>query len=143
MTATFFVCPDLIGKPRYMTWSQVETMARAGMDIEAHSLTHPDLRMVPARQAWAEISQSRSRIVERIHRPVRVFAYPYGTFNARVLADVRRAGYWAAFTTQQGWVLRRSTRFLLPRVYVDRDDSLAQFAARLTGNLAVVAEDPT
>lgn len=143
MTATFFVCPGLIGKPRYMTWKQVQTMVSHGMDIEAHTMTHPDLTRVSAAQAWGEINGSRQALRSRVHVPARVFAYPYGTSNATVLGDVRKAGYWIAFTTQQGWVLKSGSRFLLPRVYIDRDDSLAQFAARLTDNLAVVSQDPT
>jgi peptidoglycan/xylan/chitin deacetylase (PgdA/CDA1 family) len=113
------------------------------MDIEAHTLTHPDLTVVPPAQAWNEIRGSRSALQRHLGRRVDIFAYPYGSFNARVLADVRRAGYAAAFTTEQGWILKQSQRFLLPRVYVDRDDSIAQFAGRLTGNLAVVSRDPT
>lgn len=143
MTATFFVCPGLLGKRRYMTWRQVREMAGHGMDIEAHTLTHPDLAVVPRAQAWNEIRGSRVALEEHLRRRVAIFAYPYGAFNAGVLADVRKAGYAAAFTTEQGWTLKRSQRLVLPRVYVDRDDSIAQFAARLTGNLAVVSRDPT
>lgn len=143
MTGTFFVCPDLVGKPRYMTWRQVSEMSSHGMDIEAHTMTHPDLTSVPAAQQWAEIQGSRLALQSRLHVPVRVFAYPYGRFNAEVLNEVRRAGYVAAFTTQQGWLLQTSSRWTLPRTYVDRDDSLAQFAARLTGNLGVIDRDPS
>lgn len=143
MTATFFVCPGLLGKPRYMTWEQVRVMARHGMDIEAHTLTHPDLTAVPAAEARAEVAGSRVALRTRLHVAATVFAYPYGAFNSAILQDVQRAGFAAAFTTQQGWQLSRSLRYLLPRVYIDRDDSLAQFAARLTGNLRVVEQDPT
>ncbi len=143
MTATFFICPGLLGKPRYMNWGQVRTMARHGMDIEAHTLTHPDLTAVTPAQARNEIAGSRAALRRRLHVPVTVFAYPYGAFNAAILGDVRRAGYLAAFTTQQGWRLSRASRYALPRVYIDRDDSLTQFAARLSGNLQVVEQDPT
>jgi peptidoglycan/xylan/chitin deacetylase (PgdA/CDA1 family) len=143
MTATFFVCPGLIGKRRYLTWKQVAVMARHGMDIEAHTMTHPDLTTVPAAQQWREIRGSREVLRSRLHVGASVFAYPYGAYNASVLENVRRAGYRGAFTTRQGWHLLRGTRYQLPRVYVDRDDSLAQFAARLNGNLAIVSQDST
>lgn len=143
MTATFLICPGLLGKPRYLTWQQVQVMARHGMDIEAHSLTHPDLTAIPPAQARNEIAGSRTQLRRRLHISVSVFAYPYGAFNASILGDVRRAGYLAAFTTQEGWQLTRGSRFALPRVYIDRDDTITQFAARLTGNLSVVDQDPT
>lgn len=143
MVATFFVCPGLLDHPRYLTWSQLQIMARHGMDIEAHTLTHPDLRVVPKSQARAEIVGSRTVLQRRLRVRASVFAYPYGSFNAAVLAEVRQAGYLGAFTTEQGWNLSRQSRFLLPRVYVDRDDSLTQFAARLSGNLSLIGQDPT
>lgn len=143
MTATFFICPGLLGKPRYMTWPQVATMASHGMDIEPHTATHPDLTLVPPAQAWGEIQGSRQMLRNRLHIAATVFAYPYGSFNAVVLRDVSKAGYTAAFTTQEGWTLSFGARYLLPRVYIDRDDTPAQFAARLTGNLSVVSQDPT
>jgi peptidoglycan/xylan/chitin deacetylase (PgdA/CDA1 family) len=143
MTATFFVVPGLLGQPRYLTWSQVMTMRRGGMDIEPHSMSHPDLTVVPPAQAWGEVSDSRRVLAERLHVPARVFAYPYGSYNAAILNDVRKAGYWGAFTTLQGWWQQSSELLTLPRVYVDRDDTLPIFAGRLVADPHVLAQDPT
>jgi peptidoglycan/xylan/chitin deacetylase (PgdA/CDA1 family) len=143
MTGTFFVAPGLLSTPRYMTWTQVWEMQRHGMDIEAHTMTHPDLTLVPAAQAWGEISGSRQVLRQRLHAAPTVFAYPYGSYNARILADVRRAGYLGAFTTHQGWWQDAAQAFTLPRVYVDRDDSLADFAGRLVANPRALAKDPS
>jgi peptidoglycan/xylan/chitin deacetylase (PgdA/CDA1 family) len=143
MVATFFIVPGFLNSTRYLTWAQVETMARQGMDIEAHTMTHPDLTLVPLAQVRGELSQSRRQLESHLHRPVRVFAYPYGDYNASVVGEVARAGYWAAFTTHQGWWQERSELLTLPRIYVDRDDTVAIFAGRLRADPQVLAQDPT
>jgi peptidoglycan/xylan/chitin deacetylase (PgdA/CDA1 family) len=143
MTATFFICPGLLGKARYLTWRQVDDMAQHGMDIEAHTMTHPDLTLVPVAQTWGEVYQSRRVLQQRLHHSIRVMAYPYGDYNAPTLSDVRKAGYWAAFTTKQGWWQASNHLLTLPRVYVDRDDTTPIFAGRLRADPRVLREDPT
>lgn len=143
LTATFFIVPGFLGSPRYLTWAEVKTMADQGMDIEAHTLTHPDLRLVPSAQQWTEIADSRSVLQQRIHHSVHVFAYPYGGFDSAIVEEVKKAGYWAAFTTQQGWILQSSSSLTLPRVYIDLDDSIDIFAGRLRAEPQALAEDPT
>ena len=143
MTATFFIVPGFLGTRRYLTWKQVETMADHGMDVEAHTMSHPDLTVVPAAQVHGELVDSRRLLAQHLHRTVPVMAYPYGTYNASVLAAVRQAGYWAAFTTHQGWWQTSGAVLTLPRVYVDNDDTPAIFAGRLVADPTVLAEDPT
>jgi peptidoglycan/xylan/chitin deacetylase (PgdA/CDA1 family) len=122
MTATFFICPGFLNSVRYLTWRQVEDMSRHGMDIEAHTMSHPDLRIVRAAQARGEILQSRQILQTRLHRSVRVFAYPYGAYNPAILSDVSRAGYLAAFTTHVGWVETSTHMLTLPRVYANHNN---------------------
>src|SRR5579859_3178247 len=89
MTATFFIVPGFLGTSRYLTWSQVRTMSQNGMDIEAHSMTHPDLRAISPAQRWSEIVDSRQLLEARLQTSVRVFAYPYGGFNNSIVDQVR------------------------------------------------------
>lgn len=142
MTATFFIAPGLLDKPRYMSWRQIATLASHGMDVEAHSMSHPDLTMVSAAQRHGEIWDSRRVLEARLHRAVRVFAYPYGAYNASVLADVAHAGYLAAFTTHEGWLAGSDQLLTLPRVYVDPDDTIDIFAGRLRADPHALAADP-
>lgn len=135
MRATFFVAPGLFGKPRYLTWWQVKIMAFHGMDFQAHSMTHPDLRMVPTPQMHAEIVDSRLILQEQLHRQVHVFCYPYGGYDDQIIAEVQRAGYWGAFTTDTGWWHTRSGIYALPRVRVNRDVTIQDFARRISGSL--------
>jgi peptidoglycan/xylan/chitin deacetylase (PgdA/CDA1 family) len=143
MRATFFIVPGFLGTPRYLAWKQVRTMAAHGMDIEAHSVTHPDLTIVDPAQLWREVEGSRQSLQANLHRSVRVFAYPYGAYDTRVEAALTRAGFTAAFTTQQGWWQSSNQLLTLPRVYSDIDDTLSIFKGRLVADPAVLAQDPT
>lgn len=142
MKATFFIVPGFLDTPRYLSWSQVRDMARHGMDIEAHSMSHPDLTTVNRAQLENEVTGARRRLEGALHRSVRVFAYPYGSYDARVESAVRRAGLRAAFTTHQGWWEESASPLTLPRVYVDIDDTLAIFRGRLVADPTVLAQDP-
>jgi peptidoglycan/xylan/chitin deacetylase (PgdA/CDA1 family) len=143
LRATFFIVPSFLGTPRYLTWRQVQIMAAHGMDIEAHTMTHPDLTRISPRSVRWQLAESRRELQLRLHRAVRLFAYPYGAHSPHVLFAVSRAGYWAAFTTQQGWVASSARPLIEPRVYVDIDDTITIFAGRLRDDSQILAEDPT
>ena len=143
LSATFFIVPSFLGTPRYLTWAQVETMSAHGMDIEAHSMTHPDLTRIGPRSLRWQLGESRRELQSRLHRSVRVFAYPYGAYNPKVVAAVAKAGYLAAFTTQEGWLETGAHLLTEPRVYVDVDDALTIFAGRVRDDPIILAQDPT
>jgi peptidoglycan/xylan/chitin deacetylase (PgdA/CDA1 family) len=118
-------------------------MAAHGMDIESHTMTHPELTRIGQRSLRWQLSESRHELQMKVHHPVRLFAYPYGAYSRTVVTAVARAGYLAAFTTQQGWVQTGAQLLTEPRVYVDIDDSLAIFAGRLRDDPRILAQDPT
>jgi peptidoglycan/xylan/chitin deacetylase (PgdA/CDA1 family) len=143
LRGTFFIIPSFVGTPRYLTWRQVQIMAAHGMDIEAHTMTHPDLTRIGPRSVRWQLTQSRRELESRLHRAIRLMAYPYGAYSPQVATAAARAGYEAAFTTQEGWVASSARLLTEPRVYVDIDDTMPIFAGRLRGDSRVLAEDPT
>ena len=106
-----------------LTRAQVRAMIAAGWEIDAHSITHPDLRTVSAERLRHEVAGSRQAIRSAFGVPVDFFAYPYGRSNARVRAVVRRAGFLAATTIVRGLAGPDADPFALGRVLVGADDS--------------------
>ena len=91
----------------------------AGWEVGSHSLTHRRLTQLETMPARRELRSSREAIENRLDRPCRSIAYPYGAADERVLAAAARAGYTAGCTTggtlgadALGW----------PRVGVDGND---------------------
>ena len=109
---------------------QVRRLISAGWEIDAHSLTHPELTSLDDRELAREVAGSRTELRRRFGVPVSFFCYPAGRFDTRVIAAVRRAGYLGATTTVDG-LATPSRPYELRRVRVSRSDGLAGFAARI------------
>jgi peptidoglycan/xylan/chitin deacetylase (PgdA/CDA1 family) len=101
-----------------ITWEQLGDMRDNGIDIQAHSATHQDLReghpitvneggkKVRKRLTGAEYEQwiqnevvgCKQLLEQRLGIKVNCFAVPYGFYNEHVKEIARNAGYEAMFT---------------------------------------------
>lgn len=127
------VLRDRTGVPP-LSWEQIAEMSRAGVELGAHTLTHPNLTEVDDDRLRREISGSRDRIEQRLSVRVRTFCYPRGKFDTRVKTAVREAGYDLACTTLEGCVTEETHPFSLRRTFVANDDSLRDFRHKLEGS---------
>jgi len=81
MRATYFIITSYTGgKAGYMTLDQIRTLASSGHEIGSHTVTHPDLTLLPADEAQREICASRDMLLSNGF-DVQSFAYPYGSSN--------------------------------------------------------------
>ncbi len=132
-TATFFINPKPIDDeyPAYMTWAQVEQMSRAGMDIESHSYSHPQLTRLSVEELLQEVRKAGDAIESHTGKRPRLFSYPYGHYNRQVIDVLRGEGYIGAVTLRSGTVQASPSIFDLARVWVRYDDTLETFAVKL------------
>jgi peptidoglycan/xylan/chitin deacetylase (PgdA/CDA1 family) len=114
-----------LGTPGGLTAGRVKTMVEDGWEIDAHSLTHPDLTTLDAASLRREVAGSRQKIREAFGVAADAFCYPAGKFSPAVEAAVRAAGYRAATTELPGAARSRDDRFALPRIRVNAGDSAA------------------
>lgn len=125
-------------KDLMMTPEQVRLIHRQGMDIGAHTLTHPILARVDETTMRREIIGGRDALVDLIGAPVPLFAYPNGKpyvdYSPTSLRIVREAGFEAAVTTSQGAADRHSDVHQLPR-YLPWDRTRLRFGWRLLQSL--------
>jgi peptidoglycan/xylan/chitin deacetylase (PgdA/CDA1 family) len=112
---------------------QVRRLIAAGWELDAHTITHPDLTTLGERELAREIAGSRRQLRARFGVPVDFFCYPGGRYNAHVVAAVRRAGFLGATTTLEG-LAEPSRPYELRRVRVSRSDRVAGLATRLSGS---------
>ncbi|MFO8061328.1 MAG: polysaccharide deacetylase family protein [bacterium] len=87
------------GSFRHMDGKQIMELREAGFDIVSHSMTHPDLRKLPAAELMREVSDSKKILEDLTGQKIDYFIYPYGLYNKRVKHAVKKAGYKAAFTS--------------------------------------------
>jgi peptidoglycan/xylan/chitin deacetylase (PgdA/CDA1 family) len=119
-----------LGKSWGLSQRLVRGLIAAGWEIDAHSLTHTDLRYLDAASLRREVAGSRAEIRNRFHVPADFFCYPAGLYNARVIAAVRAAGFLGATTVAFG-LARSSEPFTLHRVRVDGGDRVAGLRRKL------------
>jgi peptidoglycan/xylan/chitin deacetylase (PgdA/CDA1 family) len=121
-----------------MSSEQLRALAAAGIEVGAHTVTHPILACLDDAEAYNEIARGRDDLQQRIGAPVRLFAYPNGVrdfdYDARHVEMARRSGFHAAFTTAWGISTSRSDRFQLPR-FTPWDRSRIGYGMRLMRNL--------
>jgi peptidoglycan/xylan/chitin deacetylase (PgdA/CDA1 family) len=109
----------------------VRRLMAAGWEIDAHTLTHPDLTTLSGAALTREVAGSRAEIRRRFGVTARFFCYPAGRYDAEVLAAVRAAGFEGATTTAPG-LAAWTEPFILARVRVDRGDGSAGLARKLS-----------
>jgi peptidoglycan/xylan/chitin deacetylase (PgdA/CDA1 family) len=102
-----------------VTSDMICAMASQGIEIGAHTVSHPILSNLEDNAAQYEIEQCKRDLEAITGNPVRYFAYPNGKpgldFNARHAMMAKEAGYEAAFTTEIGAATMRGDRFQIPR----------------------------
>lgn len=119
----------LHGRGGLRAW-RVRKLIAAGWEIDAHTITHPDLTTVDPVRLWREVDGSRVAIRREFHVPVDFFCYPAGRYNAAVVAAVRRAGFLGATTTTDTLATPRHL-FKLGRIEIDDSDGLNGFVRKL------------
>ncbi len=113
-----------------MSWDELARLADAGWEVGSHTRTHPRLPQLSDPELGEELEGSRIQITERLGFECRCLAYPYGDHDPRVIAATQEAGYTAAAALPSGRLAPATGRFDLPRVYIDRSDSLRRFDAK-------------
>jgi len=106
--------PPFEGRP-LLSWRELEELRDAGMELGAHTLTHPDLTRLDHPAIERELAGAKEAIEARLGVPVRALAYPYGRHDARVRA-IAAARFSCAFSDRLGLVTTRDDALALPRV---------------------------
>lgn len=136
---TIFVSTDFIdsGNTLYLSWDQLRSLEREGATAANHTQSHEHMirrQSGENMEAWSdrltdEIMGAQSRLTAELEDPLRLFAYPYGEFNAEIAGLMRALGF-IAFGQQSGPVGRTSSPYAIPRFPLgtgfDSVDSLAE-----------------
>lgn len=120
-----------------MAEQQVRSLRTLGMDVGAHTVTHPILTRVSRAAAHNEMSASKSELERLLGEPVRLFAYPNGVpvkdYAAEHTELACDCGFIAAVSTAWGAASARSDRYQLPR-FTPWDSTRLRYGARLLAN---------
>jgi peptidoglycan/xylan/chitin deacetylase (PgdA/CDA1 family) len=118
--ATFYVITGRFHEPGFLNVGEVRRLDAAGMDVGAHTRTHVPLAALPAGEVEEQVAGSRRDLEEALGHPVQWFAYPFGSYDASVVAELRRAGFVLAVTTGAGTSESALAPLQMPRIHVGR-----------------------
>jgi len=99
----------------FMSIKQMKDLVGRGHEIGSHSHSHALLPQCTAEELLTEIEGSKHKLEAALDSPITTFCYPNGSTDQRSIAQVRKAGYRAAVTTQWGSNSRRDELHQLQR----------------------------
>ena len=127
---------DLVG----CTWDEIAELADAGWEIGSHGRSHRPLTTLSDHEVHSELADSKAECEDRLGRPCRSLAYPYGDCDERIARTARQVGYVAAGTLPGRFEVTDSMRY--PRVFVSRADNRLRFAVKTAAPTLAVRRSP-
>jgi peptidoglycan/xylan/chitin deacetylase (PgdA/CDA1 family) len=103
-----------------------------GFDIESHTVWHANVALTPDK--ISEIREGQKTLEDWLGHPVLGFAYPYGAYRPRDVAELKKDGFAYALSIRNGAALRRNERYEWPRFLVTNEDP-AHLISRLNNAL--------
>lgn len=125
----------------YMDWDEARTLARGGVELGGHTVTHAILSKLPPAEQAREVSGGALALAQRLGRAPRTFAYPWGRrwdFDAASEAAARDAGFSCAVTMHAGVNRPATPRFALKRLAIDGDAQLHLLATEACGGFELL-----
>lgn len=121
------------GSARMLTGTELSTLADEGVEMGAHSMTHPQLDQVPLASARREIVESKDALEQMLGRPVTTFAYPHGHHTRVIKELVAAAGYTSAAAVRNMFSHDHDDVFAVARLTVTDDITATDIGRLLRG----------
>jgi peptidoglycan/xylan/chitin deacetylase (PgdA/CDA1 family) len=115
-----------------LSWPQIREMSALGIEIGAHTKSHPALDGIPLTRAREEIGGSKRALEDKLGAEVLSFAYPFGFYNKAVRSLVEEAGYKSACAVRYAMSSAGDDPFALCRQIVRNGARAARIKALVT-----------
>jgi peptidoglycan/xylan/chitin deacetylase (PgdA/CDA1 family) len=113
------------GKRLMLSADEIAQMKTSGLvELGAHSMTHTFLSKCTEEELDYEIRQSKNDLEAVWKQEVTYFAYPFGDYTVSSVESLKKNGYTAAVTLDDGLVKGGDDLLLLKRISVVRDDTV-------------------
>jgi peptidoglycan/xylan/chitin deacetylase (PgdA/CDA1 family) len=124
-----------------LEWSQLAEIQRSGVEIGAHSHTHPHLDTLSTSAAREEITRSKALLEDELGSEIATFAYPNGYSNPTVRRLVADAGFRSACAVKNAFSSPTDDVFGIARLTLTATTPPSRFRAWLAGTGAQDAPD--
>ncbi len=118
------------GRPM-LSWSDLAHVQAAGVEIGAHSETHPQLDLLSPTVLARELTVPKVALEDSLGAPVTSLAYPFGYATARVRQMSAQLGYTNACIVGDLIADGSEDPFAVPRLTVTRELEPSELVARV------------
>ncbi|MFI9121690.1 polysaccharide deacetylase family protein [Streptomyces bikiniensis] len=134
--------PCLLPPAPMMTLSQAPRLEQYGMEVGAHTVTHPQLDTLASNVLRRELRESKAALEDVLGHEVIHLAYPHGYNSPAVRRAAKAAGYASAVAVRHALSSRTDELFRLARLIVRRGHTTADVEAWMEGTGARCAPYP-
>ena len=127
--ATLFIATGRVGRRRVvpqgvgarrrtsgLSWIQIRDLAEKGWEIGTVGHFYTDLSQRSQKDQYTHIQRAKDLIQENLGTSPKVFAYPYGGYDASTLKYLKEAGFVYSMTHKYGEVTSKCQPLQLPRI---------------------------
>lgn len=118
------------------TTSSIEELSALPTDIVtfgSHTVNHFDLTRVDYEKACQEIEGSKTMLESQFKREIKYFAFPYGSYNHKLVECCHKAGYQQIFSLIPESPLAPLKKYLKGRVLVGTSNGKIEFMLKILG----------
>ncbi|MGC5343807.1 polysaccharide deacetylase family protein [Streptomyces sp. DT171] len=125
-----------------MRLDRAPLLERYGIEVGAHTVTHPQLDTLPAAALRRELGDSKAELEDVLEHEVVHLAYPHGYSSPAVRRAARTAGYRSAVAVRHALSSTDDEPYRIARLILRRGHTVADVEAWLSGVGAAVAPFP-
>jgi peptidoglycan/xylan/chitin deacetylase (PgdA/CDA1 family) len=114
ISGTFYVPTQPYGGRPALSHGDLRSLSSEDFEIGAHSVTHKLLWRLPAEELAAEINPCKPTLEDVLGKEVRMFCYPCGRYDSKVIRALQKAGYRGARTVRMLSTRLEFNRFEMP-----------------------------
>ncbi|MFC5805539.1 polysaccharide deacetylase family protein [Streptomyces formicae] len=125
-----------------MTLGQAPLLEQFGMEVGAHTVTHPQLDTLDPQRLQHELRHAQTVLEDTLGHEVRHLAYPHGYNSPAVRRAARAAGYESAVAVRHALSSGTDQAYRIARLILRRSHTVADVEAWMEGAGARVAPYP-
>jgi len=112
---------------KFLSKHEVKLLKKSNWQFGSHGSTHRNLNELSLEDTTYEVIESARSIRKQYTFTPKTFAYPKGRYNNSILRAVKKAGYVAAYSMDDGFITPKTNIYKIPRVGVMGTHSLSEF----------------
>jgi poly-beta-1,6-N-acetyl-D-glucosamine N-deacetylase len=117
-----------------LNMNEINEMNETGyVDFQSHTMYHVLLDKCDDSMSLTEIKDSKTKLEEKLNKPVCAIAYPNGNYTEREIVYVKHSGYKCALTTKPGYNNSSTNVYKLFRFGVRDNAGLNEIIVRVSG----------